>query len=104
MAGEVRAFLAAGMDGFFTDNPDLGAQAADGFESSRPRGRRGDKAAPRGQQVEVQLLALNDFHGNLEPPGAPSAVSRPAAPSTWPPTSAASRRPTATPSSSRPAT
>ncbi len=31
MAGEVQAFLAAGMDGFFTDNPDLGAQAADSF-------------------------------------------------------------------------
>ncbi|MBW3643699.1 MAG: glycerophosphodiester phosphodiesterase, partial [Actinobacteria bacterium] len=27
MVGEVRAFLAAGMDGFFTDNPDLGAEA-----------------------------------------------------------------------------
>lgn len=27
MAGEVRAFVAAGMDGFFTDNPDLGAAA-----------------------------------------------------------------------------
>lgn len=29
MTGEVRAFLAAGMDGFFTDNPDLGAQAVE---------------------------------------------------------------------------
>jgi glycerophosphoryl diester phosphodiesterase len=28
MVGEVRAFLAAGMDGFFTDNPDLGVSAA----------------------------------------------------------------------------
>lgn len=27
MAGEVRAFVAAGMDGFFTDHPDLGAAA-----------------------------------------------------------------------------
>jgi len=27
MVGEVRAFLAAGMDGFFTDNPDLGVAA-----------------------------------------------------------------------------
>jgi glycerophosphoryl diester phosphodiesterase len=26
--GEIRAFLAAGMDGFFTDNPDLGVIAA----------------------------------------------------------------------------
>ncbi|HEX8488433.1 MAG TPA: glycerophosphodiester phosphodiesterase family protein, partial [Propionibacteriaceae bacterium] len=27
MAGEIRVFLAAGMDGFFTDNPDIGYQA-----------------------------------------------------------------------------
>lgn len=27
MAGEIRAFLAAGMDGFFTDHPDLGYEA-----------------------------------------------------------------------------
>ena len=33
MIGEVRAFLAAGMDGFFTDNPDLGAAAAEPFGS-----------------------------------------------------------------------
>jgi glycerophosphoryl diester phosphodiesterase len=26
----VRAFIAAGMDGFFTDNPDLGVMAARG--------------------------------------------------------------------------
>ena len=31
MVGEVRAFLASGMDGFFTDNPDLGAEAAEPF-------------------------------------------------------------------------
>ena len=31
MVGEVRAFLAAGLDGFFTDNPDLGAVAAEPF-------------------------------------------------------------------------
>jgi 5'-nucleotidase len=30
-------------------------------------------AAPRGEPVEVQLLALNDFHGNLEPPAGPVA-------------------------------
>lgn len=29
MAGEVRAFVAAGMDGFFTDQPDLGVAALD---------------------------------------------------------------------------
>jgi glycerophosphoryl diester phosphodiesterase len=28
LVGEIEAFLAAGMDGFFTDNPDLGAIAA----------------------------------------------------------------------------
>jgi glycerophosphoryl diester phosphodiesterase len=33
MVGEVRAFLAAGMDGFFTDNPDLGVEAAESFGS-----------------------------------------------------------------------
>ncbi|MBW3646005.1 MAG: glycerophosphodiester phosphodiesterase [Actinobacteria bacterium] len=33
MVGEVGAFLAAGMDGFFTDNPDLGAEAAEPFGS-----------------------------------------------------------------------
>ncbi len=38
MVGEVRAFLAAGMDGFFTDNPDLGARAAEPFGRLR-RGR-----------------------------------------------------------------
>lgn len=32
MVGEVRAFLAAGMDGFFTDNPDLGNEAAELFQ------------------------------------------------------------------------
>jgi glycerophosphoryl diester phosphodiesterase len=37
LAGEIGAFLDAGMDGFFTDNPDIGALAA----SERPRpGRR----------------------------------------------------------------
>jgi glycerophosphoryl diester phosphodiesterase len=30
MVGEIRAFLDAGMDGFFTDNPDLGVDAASG--------------------------------------------------------------------------
>lgn len=30
LVGEIRTFLAAGMDGFFTDNPDLGAQAVRG--------------------------------------------------------------------------
>jgi len=30
LVGEIRAFVAAGMDGFFTDNPDLGALAVGG--------------------------------------------------------------------------
>ena len=28
LAGEIQAFLDAGMDGFFTDNPDIGAEVA----------------------------------------------------------------------------
>jgi glycerophosphoryl diester phosphodiesterase len=32
MAGEVTAFLSAGMDGFLTDNPDIGVVAADNFD------------------------------------------------------------------------
>lgn len=30
LAGELRAFFRAGIDGFFTDNPDVGARAAAG--------------------------------------------------------------------------
>ncbi|RYB90044.1 glycerophosphodiester phosphodiesterase [Nocardioides oleivorans] len=33
LAGEIRTFLAAGMDDFFTDNPDIGAQVADTWRS-----------------------------------------------------------------------
>jgi glycerophosphoryl diester phosphodiesterase len=33
LAGEIRAFLRAGMDDFFTDNPDIGAAVADGWSS-----------------------------------------------------------------------
>lgn len=36
---------------------------------SQGAGRPEDKGRPPGQLVDVQLLALNDFHGNLEPPG-----------------------------------
>ncbi len=36
---------------------------------SQSTGRPQDKGRPPGQLVDVQLLALNDFHGNLEPPG-----------------------------------
>ena len=31
LAGEITAFLAQGMDGFFTDQPDIGARARDAF-------------------------------------------------------------------------
>jgi glycerophosphoryl diester phosphodiesterase len=36
LAGEIRAFLATGIDGFFTDQPHIGVRARDGF-SARPR-------------------------------------------------------------------
>ncbi|MDQ3680914.1 MAG: bifunctional metallophosphatase/5'-nucleotidase [Actinomycetota bacterium] len=36
-------------------------------------GRPESKGRPPGQLVDVQLLALNDFHGNLDPPGGPIA-------------------------------
>ena len=46
MTGELAAFVAAGMDGFFTDNPDLGAIVAELSESGRRRGdRRSDSPA-----------------------------------------------------------
>jgi len=31
LAAEIEAFLAAGVDGFFTDHPDLGVRARDRF-------------------------------------------------------------------------
>jgi glycerophosphoryl diester phosphodiesterase len=38
MAGEVRLFLEAGVDGFFTDHPDIGVAARDSFvDGSRGR-------------------------------------------------------------------
>ena len=44
--GELAAFVAAGMDGFFTDNPDLGAIVAELSESRSPRvGRRSNMPA-----------------------------------------------------------
>jgi glycerophosphoryl diester phosphodiesterase len=33
MAGEVDRFLALGLDGFFTDQPDIGVRARDAFIS-----------------------------------------------------------------------
>ncbi len=35
--------------------------------AAAPNGRK--SGSPPGQTVDVQLLAINDFHGNLEPPG-----------------------------------
>jgi glycerophosphoryl diester phosphodiesterase len=35
-AGEVTAYLASGLDGFFIDQPDVGARARDAFRISRP--------------------------------------------------------------------
>ena len=35
LASELRAFLATGMDGFFTDHPDIGVRARDAFCASR---------------------------------------------------------------------
>ena len=34
LAGEIRAYLAAGIDGFFTDQPDIGVAARDAFLES----------------------------------------------------------------------
>ena len=57
LIGEIRAFLVAGMDGVLHRQP-------------RPRSRgRGPPPRPPGPTVDVQLLAINDFHGNLEPAG-----------------------------------
>ena len=35
LAGEIQVFLEAGMDGYFTDNPDIGDQAADRAQATR---------------------------------------------------------------------
>ena len=32
----------------------------------------GDKKAPNGPTIDIQLLSFNDFHGNLEPPSGSS--------------------------------
>jgi glycerophosphoryl diester phosphodiesterase len=39
LAGEIKKFLAQGMDGFFTDQPDIGARVRDGFVRVEWRGR-----------------------------------------------------------------
>ena len=54
MVGEVRAFLAAGMDGFFTDNPDLGAQARSG------RGAVTEAPLPRAPSLRRRASPLAD--------------------------------------------
>lgn len=47
LAGEIRTFLAAGMDDFFTDNPDVGAAVADSWT---PR---------KGRPAEVRFATFN---------------------------------------------
>jgi 2',3'-cyclic-nucleotide 2'-phosphodiesterase (5'-nucleotidase family) len=61
--------------------------------------------------VEVRILAINDFHGNLMPPPGGIQIPDPeklrcrrAAPNTWRRSSRNCARVAATPSSSRPAT
>ncbi len=49
---EYELFYGLGVDGVFSDNPDTAVEAREG------------EWAP----VQLQLLALNDFHGALEPP------------------------------------
>ena len=39
MAGQIRLFLDAGIDGLFTDQPDLGVEAVDGWVEDQNRGR-----------------------------------------------------------------
>ena len=43
----------------------------------------GSSAAATGAPVEVHLLAINDFHGNLEPPSGGARVFNPANPGRW---------------------
>ena len=40
LQGEIRSFLAAGIDGFFTDQPDIGVAARAAFLSSGGAARR----------------------------------------------------------------
>lgn len=42
--------------------------SADESRRTQPAGTSADHAVDRGRVVDVQLLAFNDFHGNLEPP------------------------------------
>ena len=35
LAGQIRAFLAIGMDGFFTDHPFIGRQTVDAFVANK---------------------------------------------------------------------
>jgi 2',3'-cyclic-nucleotide 2'-phosphodiesterase (5'-nucleotidase family) len=74
--------------------------------AATPHGQRqgpGSPVNPVGPAdvVTVQLLAINDFHGNLEPPSGTAGRigDTPAAPSTWPRTSRMQPRKTGTPSS-----
>ncbi len=69
-----------------------------------PAGAAPKPGGPPGQSVEVQLLAINDFHGNLLPPGG-SIAGIPTGGAEYLATHIRnSRRPIPTPWSSPPAT
>ena len=40
-------------------------------------------AASSGAPIEIHILAINDFHGNLEPPSSGAKVFNPATPREW---------------------
>lgn len=44
LAGEITTFLRCGMDGFFTDQPDIGVRARDAFAISQPARRSRDRS------------------------------------------------------------
>lgn len=57
LVGELRVFLAAGMDGFFTDNPDLGVRATAHRPPPRnPRSPRRLTRAGHGARAQVTRL------------------------------------------------
>jgi len=61
-AGRSRAVALAGM-AFVAAALSVSLSPAD----AAPNG--GKRGSPPGQTVDVPLLAINDFHGNLDPPG-----------------------------------
>ena len=46
-------------------------------------GGRSPTSTATGAPVEVHLLAINDFHGNLEPPSGGARIFNPANPGRW---------------------